>query len=466
MDELLAVGAGERGRREVAEERTPAPGVTGDRGRADSRDSDRSSSAPARSPSPSSTPARDLPASTLVGVVTAPDRPSRPRTAGADPGRPSPRAPASSACRSSSPGRLRAPEAVAEVAALAARRSACSPTTARSCRAPSSTLPPARHPERASVGAAAPSRRAPRSRPTILAGDPVAARDPDPDGRGSRHRADRRRRGAGPRRDRDRRDAGGRRGATRRDAAPPEPRSVARRRPAGRPRRARPGRRLTRPLRREDGRLDPSQPAAALERQVRAYRPWPGSVRRHRLGRRDRPRGRAVAAASRRRAGHARCRRRWPGPGHARPDACGSSRASWPDVARPMAALAARGARAASARSSRCASIVAMDLALASAVEAAAAGSPGWRRAPSPPGWPNAVSPATGRGRSPTPCGAATVGSFDEAIPLPAEPAPEQLAAAFRFDTVADTELRVSRRRADREGAPPPRRRCRSSSRS
>ncbi len=34
---------------------------------------------------------------------------------------------------------------------------------------------------------------------------------------------------------------------------------------------------LTRPLRREDGRLDPSHGAAALERQVRAYQPWPGS---------------------------------------------------------------------------------------------------------------------------------------------------------------------------------------------
>jgi methionyl-tRNA formyltransferase len=34
---------------------------------------------------------------------------------------------------------------------------------------------------------------------------------------------------------------------------------------------------LTRPLRREDGRLDPSQPAAMLERQVRAFQPWPGS---------------------------------------------------------------------------------------------------------------------------------------------------------------------------------------------
>ena len=34
---------------------------------------------------------------------------------------------------------------------------------------------------------------------------------------------------------------------------------------------------VTRPLRREDGRLDPIQPAAQLERQVRAYQPWPGS---------------------------------------------------------------------------------------------------------------------------------------------------------------------------------------------
>jgi methionyl-tRNA formyltransferase len=34
---------------------------------------------------------------------------------------------------------------------------------------------------------------------------------------------------------------------------------------------------MTRPLRREDGRLDPSRTAAELERQVRAYQPWPGS---------------------------------------------------------------------------------------------------------------------------------------------------------------------------------------------
>ena len=34
---------------------------------------------------------------------------------------------------------------------------------------------------------------------------------------------------------------------------------------------------VTRPLAREDGRLDPGRPALELERQVRAFRPWPGS---------------------------------------------------------------------------------------------------------------------------------------------------------------------------------------------
>lgn len=34
---------------------------------------------------------------------------------------------------------------------------------------------------------------------------------------------------------------------------------------------------LTRPLRREDGRLDPHRGAGELERQVRAYQPWPGT---------------------------------------------------------------------------------------------------------------------------------------------------------------------------------------------
>ena len=34
---------------------------------------------------------------------------------------------------------------------------------------------------------------------------------------------------------------------------------------------------LTRPLRREDGRLDPTRSAVELERQVRAFQPWPGT---------------------------------------------------------------------------------------------------------------------------------------------------------------------------------------------
>ena len=34
---------------------------------------------------------------------------------------------------------------------------------------------------------------------------------------------------------------------------------------------------LTRPLRREDGRLDPSRSAAELERQIRGLQPWPGA---------------------------------------------------------------------------------------------------------------------------------------------------------------------------------------------
>jgi methionyl-tRNA formyltransferase len=42
---------------------------------------------------------------------------------------------------------------------------------------------------------------------------------------------------------------------------------------------------LTRPLRREDGRLDPALPATELERQVRAYQPWPGSFVETRNGR-------------------------------------------------------------------------------------------------------------------------------------------------------------------------------------
>lgn len=42
---------------------------------------------------------------------------------------------------------------------------------------------------------------------------------------------------------------------------------------------------LTRPLRREDGRLDPTEPASAIERRVRALQPWPGTFVETDLGR-------------------------------------------------------------------------------------------------------------------------------------------------------------------------------------
>lgn len=42
---------------------------------------------------------------------------------------------------------------------------------------------------------------------------------------------------------------------------------------------------MTRPLRRDDGRLDPGRPAAELERRVRAHAPWPGSFLDTTLGR-------------------------------------------------------------------------------------------------------------------------------------------------------------------------------------
>jgi methionyl-tRNA formyltransferase len=49
---------------------------------------------------------------------------------------------------------------------------------------------------------------------------------------------------------------------------------------------------LTRPLRREDGRLDPARTAVELDRQVRAYQPWPGTFV-------DTPLGRLVVRATR-----------------------------------------------------------------------------------------------------------------------------------------------------------------------
>src|SRR5664279_3669307 len=54
---------------------------------------------------------------------------------------------------------------------------------------------------------------------------------------------------------------------------------------------------LTRPLRREDGLLDPTRPAAELERQVRALRPWPGTYVESIAGRIAVLEGRAEAGA-------------------------------------------------------------------------------------------------------------------------------------------------------------------------
>ena len=54
---------------------------------------------------------------------------------------------------------------------------------------------------------------------------------------------------------------------------------------------------LTRPLRREDGLLDPTRPAAELERQVRALRPWPGTYVESIAGRIGVLEARAVAGA-------------------------------------------------------------------------------------------------------------------------------------------------------------------------
>jgi methionyl-tRNA formyltransferase len=53
---------------------------------------------------------------------------------------------------------------------------------------------------------------------------------------------------------------------------------------------------MTRPLRREDGRLDVSRPAVELERQVRAYQPWPGAFV-------DTPSGRLIVWAAEAEAG-------------------------------------------------------------------------------------------------------------------------------------------------------------------
>ena len=61
---------------------------------------------------------------------------------------------------------------------------------------------------------------------------------------------------------------------------------------------------LTRPLRREDGLLDPGRSAAELERQIRAYQPWPGSYLEGSVGRVVILAGSVAEALPRDRPGH------------------------------------------------------------------------------------------------------------------------------------------------------------------
>ena len=131
--------------------------------------------------------------------------------------------------------------------------------------------PPARGAEPPSVAAAP----APR-RDADPGGDPCRRqrdrRDPHADGRGPRHGTDRR---AGPRRPRRHRDHAGARGASDGVAGPsPGPKLGPWLRGELEPQpQAADGATLTRPLRREDGRLDPTRSAVELERQVRAFQP-------------------------------------------------------------------------------------------------------------------------------------------------------------------------------------------------
>ena len=100
---------------------------------------------------------------------------------------------------------------------------------------------------------------------------------------------------------------------------------------------------VTRPLERDDGRLDATLPAELLERQVRALRPWPGSFLELAGGRL------AVLRAARRgrraggRPGHARRRRRRPRPRDGERPARASSRSGPPAVAAMDGAAYRRG---------------------------------------------------------------------------------------------------------------------------
>ena len=109
----------------------------------------------------------------------------------------------------------------------------------------------------------------------ILDGDRETGVTAHPDGRRPRHRPDRGA-GGGASMARERPLARGACRGRRRGAHPADRRPLAPRQIAPRPQ-GEEGATLTRPLRRDDGLLDPTRPAVELERQVRAFRPWPGT---------------------------------------------------------------------------------------------------------------------------------------------------------------------------------------------
>ena len=187
MDELMAVGAGRRGRRggPRGDER---PGVTDGRAGGSRVRTVFLGSGGFGVPS-APTPGRRTPAIELVGVVTAPPRP-------AGRGR-APRRRRSTTRRRElglapilTPDRLRAPEAVAAVLGAATRRSLVLADYGQIVPAPLLELPHGAlnlHPS------LLPRHRGATPIPaTILAGDAETGRHADADGRGPRHRADRR----------------------------------------------------------------------------------------------------------------------------------------------------------------------------------------------------------------------------------------------------------------------------------
>ena len=184
---------------------------------------------------------------------------------------------------------------------------------------------------------------------------------------------------------------------------------------------------MTRPLRRDDGRLDPGRAAVALERQVRAYQPWPGSFI-------DTNGGRLVVltASVGDAIGSSARRVRTPRAGDCGPRAAPDR---GPAGGRQADALGGVPARPSRDRRQRCASIGPVTDALPARPVRPA------HPTRSRPGSPSAASRRTAPARSPTPCGAARPARS----PTSGRCRPRcatRSTAAFRFDTVADTELR------------------------